>query len=118
VTAYDIDPTTATAITVNAWADGIAVRAVTADILGEDGFEVDVSLTADAFHQRELAGWVGDAVAWRGRVACVEEACLGAGSAVASRHRAAGSAPGGAAARFSLSPRAGACRGSALPRCG
>jgi predicted nicotinamide N-methyase len=58
VTAYDIDPLAAAAITVNAAANGEAILAVCADILDEDvpAFpEVDVVLVADAFYQRDLA---------------------------------------------------------------
>src|SRR5579862_3254633 len=57
VTAYDIDPLAAEAITVNAAANHVAVRAVCADILGRDQFpdDVDVMLVADAFYERDLA---------------------------------------------------------------
>jgi predicted nicotinamide N-methyase len=58
VTAYDIDPLAAAAITVNAAANGEAILAVCADILDEDvpaSPEVDVVLVADAFYQRDLA---------------------------------------------------------------
>jgi predicted nicotinamide N-methyase len=58
VTAYDIDPLAAAAITVNADANGVAVRAVQADILDTDAAGTDVLLVADAFYQRELAGRV------------------------------------------------------------
>ena len=59
VTAYDIDPLAAAAITANADANGVAVTAVTADILDEpDPPPADVLLAADAFYQRELAGRV------------------------------------------------------------
>ncbi len=58
VTAYDIDPLAAAAITVNAGANGVAVRAVRADILDTDAAGTDVLLVADAFYQRELAGRV------------------------------------------------------------
>ena len=59
VTAYDIDPFAAAAITANADANGVAVVAVTADILDEpDPPPADVLLAADAFYQRELAGRV------------------------------------------------------------
>ena len=37
VTAYDVDPLATAAITVNAGANGVAVRAVCADVLDEDG---------------------------------------------------------------------------------
>jgi predicted nicotinamide N-methyase len=58
VTAYDIDPLAAAAITVNAAANGEAILAVCADILDEDtpvSPEVDVVLVADAFYQQDLA---------------------------------------------------------------
>jgi predicted nicotinamide N-methyase len=72
VTAYDIDPLATTAITVNAAANGVVVRAVCADILGDDGPGTagqavdgsddnspagpgDLVLAADAFYERELA---------------------------------------------------------------
>ena len=61
VTAYDIDPLAAAAITVNAAANGEAILAVCADILDEDAPvspEVDVVLVADAFYQQDLAGRV------------------------------------------------------------
>jgi predicted nicotinamide N-methyase len=58
VTAYDIDPLAAAAITVNADANGVAVLAVCADILDGDAPaspDVDVMLVADAFYERVLA---------------------------------------------------------------
>jgi predicted nicotinamide N-methyase len=61
VTAYDVDPLAATAITVNAGANGAAVLAVRADILDEDdppSPDIDVMLVADAFYERNLAGRV------------------------------------------------------------
>jgi predicted nicotinamide N-methyase len=61
VTAYDIDPLAAVAITVNAAANGVAVHATCADILDQDGLpspDTDVVLVADAFYQRDLAGKV------------------------------------------------------------
>ena len=61
VTAYDIDPLAAAAITMNADVNGAAVLAVCADILDEDGLPspgVDVMLVADAFYERVLAGRV------------------------------------------------------------
>jgi predicted nicotinamide N-methyase len=61
VTAYDIDPLAAAAITVNAAANGVAVPAVCADALGEDrlpGPGTDLVLVADAFYERDLAGQV------------------------------------------------------------
>ena len=61
VTAYDIDPLAAAAITVNAAANGVTVRAVRAEVLSDlppDG--TDLVLVADAFYERELAGQVMD----------------------------------------------------------
>jgi predicted nicotinamide N-methyase len=61
VTAYDIDPLAAVAITVNAAANRVAVHAACADILSQDGPPppgTDVVLVADAFYQRDLAGKV------------------------------------------------------------
>jgi predicted nicotinamide N-methyase len=61
VTAYDIDPLAAAAITVNAAANGVAVPAVCADALDEDrlpGPGTDLVLVADAFYERDLAGQV------------------------------------------------------------
>jgi predicted nicotinamide N-methyase len=58
VTAYDIDPLAAAAITVNAAANGVAVPAVCADVLSEDrlpGPGADLVLVADAFYERDLA---------------------------------------------------------------
>jgi len=58
VTAYDIDPLAAAAITVNADANGVAVLAVCADVLDTDSPawpDVDVVLAADAFYERGLA---------------------------------------------------------------
>lgn len=58
VTAYDIDPLAATAITMNASANGVAVLAVCADVLDEDAPAspgLDVILVADAFYERDLA---------------------------------------------------------------
>jgi predicted nicotinamide N-methyase len=55
VTGYDIDPLAIAAITLNAEANGAAVRAVRADILDSDAAGVDVMLVADAFYERELA---------------------------------------------------------------
>jgi predicted nicotinamide N-methyase len=54
VTAYDIDPLAAAAITVNAGANGEAVLPVCADVLDEVP-DVDVMLVADAFYERDLA---------------------------------------------------------------
>jgi predicted nicotinamide N-methyase len=61
VTAYDVDPLAAAAITLNAGANGVAVRAVCADVLDEDGPQppgTDLVLVADAFYERGLAGQV------------------------------------------------------------
>jgi predicted nicotinamide N-methyase len=61
VTAYDIDPLAAAAITVNADANGVPVLAVCADILDTDAAaspDIDVILVADAFYERNLAGRV------------------------------------------------------------
>jgi len=61
VTAYDIDPLAAAAITVNADANGVAVLAICADVLDTDApvsTDVDVMLAADAFYERDLAGRV------------------------------------------------------------
>ncbi len=61
VTAYDIDPLAVAAVTLNAEANGVAVRAVQADILDSDGIldsggdGTEVILAADAFYERELA---------------------------------------------------------------
>jgi predicted nicotinamide N-methyase len=58
VTAYDIDPLAVAAIRVNADANGAAVRAVCADVLGQDGPPcpgADLVLVADAFYERDLA---------------------------------------------------------------
>jgi predicted nicotinamide N-methyase len=58
VTAYDIDPLAVAAIRVNAAANGAAVLAVCADVLGQDGPSApsaDLVLVADAFYQRDLA---------------------------------------------------------------
>jgi len=59
VTAYDIDPLAATAITANAEANGVAVPAVCTDVLSSlppDG--TDLVLVADAFYERDLAAQV------------------------------------------------------------
>ncbi len=58
VTAYDIDPLAAAAITVNAEANGVTVPAVCADVLSEHGLPApgtDVVLAADAFYEQDLA---------------------------------------------------------------
>ena len=59
MTAYDIDPLAAAAITINAGANGVAVLAVCADVLDTDAPaspDIDVILVADAFYERDLAG--------------------------------------------------------------
>ena len=59
VTAYDVDPLAATAIAINAVANGVTVLPVCADVLDEDGLpDTDLALVADAFYQRDLAGRV------------------------------------------------------------
>ena len=61
VTAYDTDPLAAAAISINAAANGVTVRAVCADILDEDGPPspgTDLLLAGDAFYERDLAGRV------------------------------------------------------------
>ena len=58
VTACDIDPLAAAVTSLNAAANGVAVQALCADILDEDGPAspgADVVLAADAFYQRDLA---------------------------------------------------------------
>jgi predicted nicotinamide N-methyase len=61
VTAYDIDPLATEAIEVNAAANGVAVRAVCADVLDRDDLPppgTGLVLVADAFYQRDLAAGV------------------------------------------------------------
>jgi predicted nicotinamide N-methyase len=61
VTAYDIDPLAAAAITVNAAANGVTVAAACADVLTDEDLPVpgtDLVLVADAFYERDLAGQV------------------------------------------------------------
>jgi predicted nicotinamide N-methyase len=61
VTAYDVDPLAATAIAVNAGANGAAVHAALADVLDEAGLPspgTDLVLAADAFYERGLAARV------------------------------------------------------------
>jgi predicted nicotinamide N-methyase len=60
VTAYDIDPLAAAAITVNARANGVAVRVVCADVADDQRRfpDADLVLVADAFYERGLAGKV------------------------------------------------------------
>jgi predicted nicotinamide N-methyase len=58
VTAYDIDPLAAAAVTVNAQANKVAIASVCADLLGDDGPRAtagDLVLVADAFYERDLA---------------------------------------------------------------
>jgi predicted nicotinamide N-methyase len=57
VTAYDVDPLAAAAITVNAAANQVTVRAVCADILDRDEVPDGASLllVADAFYEHDLA---------------------------------------------------------------
>jgi predicted nicotinamide N-methyase len=58
VTAYDIDPLSVAAITVNAGVNGVSVQAVCCDVLDEDGppsAGTDLVLVADAFYERDLA---------------------------------------------------------------
>jgi predicted nicotinamide N-methyase len=58
VTAYDIDPLAATAIQMNAKANGVRVMAVCADILDQDDLPAagtDPILVADAFYDSDLA---------------------------------------------------------------
>jgi predicted nicotinamide N-methyase len=61
VTAYDIDPLAAAAITVNAEANGVAVPAVCADVLSDEDMPAPgtgLVLVADAFYEQDLAGQV------------------------------------------------------------
>ena len=60
VTAYDVDPLAAAAITMNAAANDVTVRAVCADILDRDEVPggAGLLLVADAFYDRDLAGRV------------------------------------------------------------
>ena len=58
VTAYDIDPLAAAAVTLNTAANGVTVHSACDDILDRDRFPAagtGVVLVADAFYQRELA---------------------------------------------------------------
>jgi predicted nicotinamide N-methyase len=60
VTAYDIDPLAAAAITLNAQANGVAIKAVCADVLTGDPDDPPLDgtglvLIADAFYERDLA---------------------------------------------------------------
>ena len=59
VTAYDIDPLAAAAITVNAAANGVPIPAECANVLsGPPPDGTDLVLVADAFYERDLAGQV------------------------------------------------------------
>jgi predicted nicotinamide N-methyase len=61
VTAYDIDPLAATAITLNAAANNVTIPALCADILTADHLPApgaDLVLVADAFYERDLAAQV------------------------------------------------------------
>jgi predicted nicotinamide N-methyase len=61
VTAYDIDPLAATAITVNAGANGVTVPAVCADVLSDEDLPAPgtgLVLVADAFYEQDLAAQV------------------------------------------------------------
>ena len=58
VTAYDVDPLAIAAITVNAGANRVAIPAVCADVLDDDGPpcpDTELVLVADAFYERDLA---------------------------------------------------------------
>ena len=58
VTAYDIDPLAAAAITVNAEVNAVTVPAVCADVLSDHDLPApgtDLVLVADAFYEQELA---------------------------------------------------------------
>jgi predicted nicotinamide N-methyase len=61
VTAYDIDPLAAAAITVNAQANGVTVPAVCADVLNDADLPAPgtgLVLAADAFYEQDLAAQV------------------------------------------------------------
>ena len=61
VTAYDTEPLAVAAISINAAANGVTVRAVCADVLDEDGLPspgTGLVLAGDAFYQRDLAARV------------------------------------------------------------
>jgi predicted nicotinamide N-methyase len=61
VTAYDIDPLAAAAITLNAAANHVVIQAVCADVLTPDAppaARADLVLVADAFYEQDLAGQV------------------------------------------------------------
>jgi predicted nicotinamide N-methyase len=58
VTAYDIDPLAAAAITVNAEVNAVTIPAVCADVLSDEDLPApgtDLVLVADAFYEQELA---------------------------------------------------------------
>src|SRR6202041_3611317 len=58
VTAYDIDPLAAAAITVNAEVNAVTIPAVCADVLRDEALPApgtDLVLVADAFYEQELA---------------------------------------------------------------
>jgi len=63
VTAYDIDPLAATAITLNAQANGVAIRAVCADVLGDEPLDPPPAGTSlsDAAPPLDGTGLVADA---------------------------------------------------------
>ena len=71
VTAVDIDPFAATAIPLNARANGLRVAAVQRDLLDDDPPDVDVILAGDVFYE---AGFAARVIAWlrRSRAAGVE----------------------------------------------
>jgi predicted nicotinamide N-methyase len=61
VTAYDIDPLAAAAISANAAANGVTVQAICADVLDKEGPPspgTDLVLVGDAFYERDLAAKV------------------------------------------------------------
>jgi predicted nicotinamide N-methyase len=59
VTAYDTDPLATAAISINAAANGVTVKAVCADILDEPPSPgTDLLLAGDAFYERDLAARV------------------------------------------------------------
>lgn len=70
VTAYDVDPMAAAAISANAAANRVTVEAACADILDASGPPqgTEVVLAADAFYERELASRLMDFLE-RGRAA-------------------------------------------------
>lgn len=73
VDATDVDPFAASAIVLNAAANGVVVEVALADVIGDDqGW--DVVLAGDVFYERDMAarvsGWLG-ALAGRGAVVLV-----------------------------------------------